>query len=188
MITTNEQLLEALTYNKKAQPAVFETLGVMLRQTACFKSVKFIYEDICKRALAEFKPVYSNVATNKDNERVGKPIKSYVDIHLADNKVFCKISKWHKTEMVKAEMVKVVAVTEASECPFKAAEKCLEQSKYDFVQAFSKLTKVDPSILKNEKWGTKYLACITETAVEAAYEKGLELGFFLDSAQPQYRS
>ncbi|MCJ8269395.1 MAG: hypothetical protein MJK04_08330 [Psychrosphaera sp.] len=187
MITTNEQLLEALTYNEKAQPAVFETLGEMLRQTACFKSVKSLYDDICKQALVEFKPVYSNVDANKDNSRVGKPIKSYLDIHLADNKVFSKISKWHKTEMVKAEMVKVATVTEPSECPFKVAEECLEQSKYDFVQAFSKLTKVDPAILKNEKWGKKYLACITETAVEAAYEKGLELGFFFDSAQPQYR-
>ena len=133
----------------------------MLRQTACFKSVKFIYEDICKRALAKFKPVYSNVNTNKDNSIVGEPIKSYVDIHLADNKVSCKISKWHKTEMVKAEMIKVVAVTEPRECPVKASEKCLEQSKYDFAQAFSKLTKVDPAILKNEKLGKKYLVCIT---------------------------
>ncbi len=180
MISTNEQLLEALTVNEKAQPAVFETLGEMMRQTACFKSVKSLYDDICRRALAEFKPVYSNTNANKDNSRVGEPIESYLDIHLADNTVFSNISQWHKTEMVKAVTVTEVK-HESSECPLKVVEKCLEQSKYDFVQAFSKLTKIDAAILKNEQWGSKYLACITETAIEAAYEKGLEVGIFLDS-------
>jgi hypothetical protein len=57
------------------------------------------------RALVEFKPVYSNANANKDNSRVGEPIKSYIDIHLADNTVFSNICTWHKTQMVNAAIV-----------------------------------------------------------------------------------
>ncbi|MCJ8271749.1 MAG: hypothetical protein MJK04_20410 [Psychrosphaera sp.] len=174
MITTNEQLLAALTDNTQVQPKVFDTLGEMLRQTACYKLIQPTYEDVCKQALNKFKPVFSNAIVNKDNARVGKPIENFLDLHLAGNEVSTKIKKWHK-----AQMIKTGEHNNASECPFTTATKDLEQSKYDFALAFSELTHIDPAVLKDETHGQNYLKVITAAAVEVANESGLELGFFV---------
>lgn len=174
MITTNEQLLAALTDNTQVQPKVFDTLGEMLKQTACYKSIQPTYEDVCKQALNKFKPVYSNAIVNKDNNRAGKPIESFLDIHLAGNKVANEIKMWHKAQMANAG-----ERNEANECPFTTATKSLEQSKYDFALAFSELTHIDPAVLKDETHGQNYLKVITAAAVEVANKNGFELGFFV---------